>query len=282
MNEWTQKTLNLVKTRPYLDMLMNIYPATLTARELLPKDILQLIVSLYKQNKRKELVELLLDLKAYPFPIEHPYASLLRHLNKTVRKQVLLNNPKLIEILSNLLFNLGLDKILSGIQRPPDINRQMGPAFQNWLKGFFSQKHYAIFSKDLSTCPEDKICFLDGRDEEIGCYITRNLGITMENEKFERDLLVRVGNIYVVGEARFLSTPGGSQTRDLDKTITFVEKVMELGREDFIAIALIDGIVWYHRPYVNEILKRAKDNIVIMSALLLEDFLLHIFEYQSP
>jgi hypothetical protein len=45
MNEWTQKTLNLVKTRPYLDMLMNIYPATLTARDLLPKDILQLIVS---------------------------------------------------------------------------------------------------------------------------------------------------------------------------------------------------------------------------------------------
>ncbi len=56
---------------------------------------------------------------------------------------------------------------------------------------------------------------------------------------------------------------------------------MELGRKDLIAIALIDGIVWYHRPYVNEITKRAKDNVVIMSALLLEDFFLHIFEYQS-
>ncbi len=228
MNEWTQKTLHLVKTQSYLDMLMDIYPAVPTARDPLPDDIRQKIINLYNQNKKKELVELLLDLKGYPFPVEHPYASLLRHLNKTERRRVLSGNPKLIQTLSDLLFNLGLNKILSGIQRPPDINRQMGPAFQNWLKRFFSQKHYAKFLKDLDACPGDKICFLDGRDEEIGRYITHNLGITMENEKFERDLLVRVGKIYVVGEARFLSTPGGSQTRDLDKQLRLLRKLWNL------------------------------------------------------
>jgi len=281
MNIWTQKTLQLVKTKAYLDMLMDIYPAVPSAREPLPNNIRQKIVNLYKQNKGKELVELLLDLRGYPFPIEHPYASLLRHLNKTERKRILSKNPKLIQTLSDLLFNLGLNKILTGIQRPPDINRQMGPAFQNWLKRFFTQKNYAKFLKDLNACPDDKICFLDGRDEEIGRYITHNLGITIDDEGVRRDLLVKVGKIYVVGETRFLSTPGGSQTRDLGKTISFVEKVMELGRKDFIAIALIDGIVWFHKPYVEEITKRAKKDIVIMSALVLEDFLLHIFKYQS-
>ena len=88
-----------------------------------------------------------------------------------------------------------------------------------------------------------------------------------------RDLLVNIHGKYIVGEARFLSTPGGSQGRDLREALNFVKRVNnEIALPNLIAVAILDGIMWFYNPYVRE-LRSLNSNEHALSSLLLKDFL---------
>ncbi len=287
LNKWTEETFKLIENN-YLDRLLEIYPAELSPERPLPDAIRKKIVELYRDGRYKDLVILLIKLKdeSYPFPVEHPYAALLRHLREDERSRVINQNPQIIKKLAEIIASLGLDNIIRGVERPKDINRMLGATFKGWVNNRFREQPFRIVDtpNQFETCPNDRICIYVGSDVEIANFLRIRLGLREpRNGFFARDIIVKVRNLYIIGEARFLSTPGGSQTRDLKNTLEFVEtmeRIMETERRFNVkGIALLDGIVWFHRPYVELIKRCAKGERVVMSALLLKDFLLDTFKH---
>jgi len=288
VNLWTMKTLKLAEEGDYLDKLLEIYPAGLPPERPLPEDIRKEIQELYEARRYEDLVIRLLDLR-HPFPVEHPYAALLRHLDRSQRMSVIKNNPQIIKVLAKILASLGPDNIIRGVERPKDINRALGAAFRNWARNKFARTPFKIVdeSYQLLRCGRDKeICIFIGSDVEIGSFVRERLRLKEPRKRFfNRDILVNVQNTFILGEARFLSTPGGSQSRDLDNVLSFVEtmkKISASARNRGIkvkGIALLDGIVWFYRDYVETIKQRAiGDDGVVMSALFLEEYLLSFFD----
>jgi len=273
-NKWVEKSLKLAWERDYLDQLMNIYPAIPSFREPLPNDLRKKIKESFKHKKDKDLVEVILSARKqnYPFPIEHPYAALLGGLPQKTKKVLLDKNPKVINIIAKILFLMGISDVIKGIERPPDINRQMGPFFKQWLKKNFSNKNEYSFAPDLLKSTKGKITFFDGADIAIDSYVRQVLKIDLPQLSFRRDLLVKVNGIIIVGEARFLSTYGGSQTRDIENTLGFVRTVNTSDIKNFRAIAIIDGIVWFNTSY-KKLIGGVPDSVPVMSALLIEDYL---------
>ncbi len=273
-NKWVEKSLKLAWERDYLDQLMNIYPAIPSFREPLPNDLREKIKESFKHKKDKDLVETILSARKqnYPFPIEHPYAALLGGLPQETKKVLLDKNPKVINIIAKILFLMGISDVIKGIERPPDINRQMGPLFKQWLKKNFSNKNEYSFDTDLLKSTKGKITFFDGADIAIDSYVRQVLKIDLPQLSFRRDLLVKVNGIIIVGEARFLSTYGGSQTRDIKNTLVFVRSVNTRDIKNFRAIAIIDGIVWFNNSY-KKLIGGVPDSVPVMSALLIEDYL---------
>jgi hypothetical protein len=290
VNLWTMKTLKLAEEGDYLDKLLEIYPAELPPNRPLRENIKKEIKNLYEAGKYEDLVNLLLDLDR-PFPVEHPYAALLRYLGKGQRKKVMERNPQVVKALADLLASLGPNNIIKGIERPKDINRVLGNAFKNWVKNRFVRKPFRIvdYSPNLLRCNTDEeICIFVGSDEEIGSFVRKylepmklELGEPRLSEHFfYRDILINVRGVFILGEARFLSTPGGSQSRDLENTLDFVktmEEISALAKNRGIeikGIALLDGIAWFDGKYIETIKQRATGDKVVMSALFLEEYLL--------
>ena len=273
-NKWVEKSLKLAWERDYLDQLMNIYPAIPSFREPLPNDLRKKIKESFKHKKNKDLVETILSARKqnYPFPIEHPYAALLGGLPQKTKEVLLDKNPKVINIIAKILFLMGISDVIKGIERPPDINRQMGSLFKQWLKKNFSNKNEYSFNPDLLKSTKGKIAFFDGADIAIDSYVRQVLKIDIPQLSFRRDLLVKVNGIIIVGEARFLSTYGGSQTRDIENTLGFVRTVNTSDIKNFRAIAIIDGIVWFNTSY-KKLIGGVPDSVPVMSALLIEDYL---------
>lgn len=285
LNYWTKKTLNLATKGNYLDRLLEIYPANVPPERPLPEPIRRRIINYYNQKRFEELVVFLISLdKKHPFPIEHPYAALLRGLRKEQRGSVIKRNPRVVEELANLLVSLGLENILRGLERPKDINRTLGAAFKRWINEKFTKDPFRVVKdyKMLPTCSDTEICIYAGPDEKIAEFIKVYLRLKEPVKGFfDRDIIVKVKDTYVIGEARFLSTPGGSQTRDLENTLRFVENMEKIAKNTtkvkVKGIALVDGIVWFHRPYINMITRQAINDKVVMSVLFLEEYLLDLF-----
>jgi len=286
VNYWAKKTLDLAAKGDYLDRLLEIYPAKLPPERPLSDVVRQTIIDLYQEERYEDLVVFLIDLKDYdyPFPIEHPYAALLRHLGKAQRSSVIKRNPQVIKELADLLVSLSLNSILRGMKRPKDINRALGAAFKTWVNKKFTNPPFRVVNDCamLPRCSSNEICIYAGPDEKIAEFVRTHLGLAEPTKGFfDRDIVAKVKGIYVIGEARFLSTPGGSQSRDLDNTLRFVETMEEMATRStevkLKGVALLDGVVWFYSPYVKEIERRAVNDRVVMSALFLEEYLLDLF-----
>lgn len=261
MNKWVKNSIEIANAWGYLDDLSEIYPATLLPKRYLDNLSTGQIKRLHKQRKAKEIVIFLLGLtkKKHPFPIEHPYASLFRQKPELIKK-----NPEVFKKLGKIILSMPVKDVIKGCERPIDINRVMGQMFFNWLVKFFP-------SKGIPFLPEAKFdsftgkAFLKGRDADISNYINQRFRIRLERG---RDFLYKTGNKFVIGEARFLSTSGGSQTRDLHETITFIKKF----KGKIKAVGVVDGIMWFNRSYVG-LLKTLGKNEPALSILLLEKYL---------
>jgi len=259
MNKWVEKSIEIANAPGYLDRLTEIYPAIPTKRAPLPKAVKDKVEQLILHEDFSEAIKLLVSLKGHPFPIEHPYVSLLRAMPELFEQ-----NAKVVEQIGQILESLGPDGVIRGCERPPDLNRQMGPRFKNWLKKYFAPKGYSFLSEYSFSSSKGK-AFLDVGDTAITRYANRNLGCKITRG---RDFLVRVGNKFVIGEARFLSTGGGSQSRDVRETINFAKD--KIG--NVIKVAVLDGMAWFEKDMLS-VIQSLKEDEPGLSALLLEEFL---------
>lgn len=261
MSEWVQKSIELAVSQDYLNRLSQIYPATPFPPRPLDENIRKRIVALHQQKDWQKLLGVLFEQTkhGHPFPIEHPYASILRQKPKLIE-----SNPKMVQRLGEMLLSMSVEEILRGTERAIDINRVMGSAFHNWLRRYFPSQGIPILP-EYKFESYDGIAFLDAKNAAILNYVNRKLGHKLERG---RDFLVKVADKFVVGEARFLSTSGGSQTRDLKETIEFIRST----KGKIMAVGILDGIVWFNRSYVTRLLS-LKDDEHALTVLLLKDFL---------
>jgi hypothetical protein len=260
MNEWTEKSIEIANMPGYLDRLSQIYPATLLPKRPLDDQAKKCIRTLYGQKKAKELIIFLFGLtrQKHPFPIEHPYASIFRQ-----KPQLIDNNPEVFTELEKIILSMPVEDVIKGCERPIDINRVMGQAFHNWLTKYFQGKVPILAINDFDRYTGR--AFLKGRDAEILAYVDQRIGISINRG---RDFLYKTENKFVIGEARFLSTSGGSQTRDLQETISFIRNL----KGKMVAVGVIDGIVWFNNAYV-DLLGMLNDDEPALTVLLLEEYL---------
>ncbi|MGC8849146.1 MAG: hypothetical protein ACP5QI_01570, partial [Candidatus Bathyarchaeia archaeon] len=232
MNEWVKKSLEIAESQNYLDRLSEIYPAKPLPRRPLEDDVKNRMRKLHERGDWKELLKTIFEYavktgKRHPFPIEHPYASILRQ-----RPVLMEKNPEVTQTLGFILLEMSIDDIFRGVERPIDINRVMGPAFHNWLRSYFPRRGIPVLPRHEFESYEGR-AFLDAKNTGIMKYLNEKYGYVLDRG---RDLLLRTKDKFVVGEARFLSTYGGSQTRDLKETIEFVKKMK--GR--IVAVGILD------------------------------------------
>lgn len=261
VNRWVKESINVANENGYLDKLAKVYPAGVLPRRPINDFDKQRIKSLYENNDSKSLVKYLLGLtkKGHPFPIEHPYASIFRQRPELINK-----NLMVFQQLEKIIMSMSLEDIIRGCERPIDLNRVMGQAFYNWLRQYFLSKNVP-FLPEIQFKDHNGVAFFDGNDIAILNFVNKQLGYRLERG---RDFLYRTGNKFVIGEARFLSTAGGSQTRDLDETIKFIKSV----KERIIGVGVLDGIVWFNRSYVKK-LESLKEDEPALTVLLLDEFL---------
>lgn len=259
MNHWVEASIKLARSPGYLDKLAAIYPSVPTQRAKLPTSIKRRIEELRGKNNEAELITLLVNLDSHPFPFEHPYVSLLRAMPNLIKQ-----NPIVVGHIGDILTGLGTNGIIKGCERPPDLNRQMGHSFQSWLKRYFPSKGYK-FLDEYHFGTYDGKAFLNAGDKRLTAYANKYLGCKITRN---RDMLAKINGKYIIAEARFLSSGGGSQSRDVRETIGFVKD--KIGRP--IKMAIIDGMPWFDDDMLN-VIKTLDEDEVGLSALLLEDYL---------
>ncbi len=151
--------------------------------------------------------------------------------------------------------------ILVLASRPKSPSRQLTHTFKRWLKSLnfpFLKEEEFLLSK--------KISFLKGNEEELLNFAYKKL--TLENLKRRPDFILKIGNKYYIGEAKFLSNYGGSQNNQFDGAI----ETAKIKTKNAIGIALLDGIVWFKsKSYMHK--KITKFNGFALSAILLKDFI---------
>jgi len=254
MNKWVKKSIDLADSKGYLDNLFEVYPIELGAARYLSPKIKVKIREVFNKKNRKYLIKELLGLPR--FPIDDPYTASLRKYPLLLDK-----NPLTVDRLGKRLFSMGLKKIYRLASQPKSPSRQLGDSFRKWLR----KLKYPFLEKE-KFLRSNRIAFLEGSDKKLKKFAYEELGV--RNLKKGIDFILKIKNKFILGEAKFLTTSGGTQNNQFRDAI----KVAEIKKEKIIGIAVLDGIVWFKsKTYMHRTVKRS--NGIALSALLLEKFI---------
>lgn len=255
MNKWIEKSIYLAKSKGYLDNLFSVYPIELGTSREIPKELkLGIKRAFEKKNKKKLIIELL---KLRRFPIDDPYIASLR------RAQFLLDkNPKTIQRLGKRLISIGLGNIFKLASQPKTPSRQFGNSFRSWLKTL----GYLFLSEEQFLKTKNKIAFLRGSDKVLKRFAIKNLKIKKLDKGL--DFLLRVKDKFILGEAKFLTSHGGTQ----DNQFNYAVRVAKINKNNILGVAVLDGVVWFKGgAHMYTAIKKFKGTA--FSALLLEQFI---------
>ena len=217
----------------------------------------------FKQRDVKKLISCLLDLER--FPIDDPYIGFLRK-----DKNALDKNPKTIKRIRKRLFQIGLDEILLGVSRAKAPSRQVGQMFRKWAHGL----GYPVLSRN-DFLKNNKIAILEGSDISLMNFAKEELGYSGQKGL---DVVLKIRDKFIVGEAKFITTNGGTQDKSFREGMLFIKQK----DKNIIRIAILDGVVWLISK--KEYLKKKKLSLyetvinlsngeIALSALLLKDLI---------
>ncbi len=251
MNKWTKLSMELTYKESYFDRLLEIYPIKVNPKRNMPDDLKEDIENAYDNADFVNLIKALnIGVKKYElkFPIDCSYVPIFRKELKWLKK-----NPITVDIIGRLLFNLSKEKILKRCIKPKKSSRQIGPEFNQWFENKFSDdEEIEILGKS------------DGERKKKAKQLIsyhRNKGL---------DLFIRINNIYIIGEAKFLTDEGDAQWSRLETAFKIFDSFDK--KDNVIPIVILDGICYrtsktkFYRK-INE----SKDNQIIISALLLNE-----------
>jgi hypothetical protein len=255
MNRWIGESIKIANSAGYLDRLSEIYEMQINPERPLKVDIVAKIKKAFEENNEKELIRSLIK-NAAVFPVKDSYIGFLRKKEKAIDE-----NPKTIKRIAERLRNLGFEKMIQEASRPKETNRQLGNAFKKWL----GTLGYDVAEEDIFLKMNNRTMVLKGSDKSLASFAKEKLNCEL---KKGIDFVIKKNDKYVIGEAKFLTTPGGEQDRGFDDAESFVHE--KSGKA--IRIAILDGYIWLVTlSGIHDKIRQSDDNI--MSALLLKEFI---------
>ncbi len=266
MNKWVEKSINLADSSGYLDKLAIIYPVNLTLARTIDPAEQGKIQDLFNRKQSKELIRELLKLDR--FPIDDPYVGFLRKDKEAINR-----NPKTVRRISSRLYRMGLENLIMGASKEKAPSRQVGQMFRKWIH----KVGYPVLSKN-EFLNQDKIAFLDGGDAALVNFAREELGYGGQKGL---DAVLRVGDKFILAETKLITTNGGTQDKSFREGISFIRAKDK--KRSIIKIAIFDGVVWIvsekarlkekKRLSLYESVTKLKNNEIVLSALLLRDFI---------
>lgn len=259
MNIWTQKSIELANAPGYLDKLSDIYTMQDNPERPMPEHIIGQIRHNYSQRNSRELINLLIN-HAPVFPVKDSYIGFLRKKPSSIDE-----NPITLGRIANRLYSLGFDKMIEEASRPKETNRQLGSVFKNWSQ---STLGFQTLEKNRFLAARDGIFVLKGSDKELKKFANNNLGCNLNKGI---DIVIKINQEYIIGEAKFLTTPGGEQDRGFDDAHSFISNREGNAKR----IAILDGYIWLRSiSGLHDRITQYDEEEVILSALLLREFIL--------
>jgi len=255
MATWASRSFDLVRQGGYLDRLSVIYPVASPAARQVGEAQRSAIWAALSQRDDGRLLKALLGLKGLRFPFNDPYVSFLR-----ANELAIGDNPQTVKRICDRLRSMGAEGVLEALEKPVEANRQMGPAFSNWLRSRYPG------TKDESEFEASRVpvLFLMVSEAKLRDFANRK-GCALKRRP---DFVAKASGRYVVGEARFIGAEGGNQGLSFDDALSLANQ----SPRDAISVAVLDGIIWI--PGSGQMSRRLeKFSGYAFSALLLDDFL---------
>lgn len=254
MNEWIERSIKLANSEGYLDNLFQIYPIEISGVRDISEEVMTEIKRAFTDKDSIKIIKSLLKLPK--FPIDHPYISIIRKHPYLIEK-----NKKAIEKIVERLLSMDVYTIFLLSSRPKSPSRQLGYSFKKWLK-----KLSYLFLRKREFIESPWPAFLEGSENELFSFAIEYL--KLKNLRRRPDFILKIGNKYYIGEAKFLTDYGGSQNNQFDGAI----EMAEVKGKNVSGIAVLDGILWFEsNSYMHRKIK-SFDGFAL-SALLLEDFI---------
>lgn len=260
LNEWVAKSIELFRDTAYLDNINNVYPLQIATPERIDAGLRRRIIMAHQARRTTELIELLEGLVKFPY--DEPLWFLMKSIEGCSE-----NNPEQIQRIADSLYAMTAEETVIRLESAPKLNTQMGPMFNGWLRRTFN-----MLPIDRFRTSSRGIFILDSSEEDGKSFINREL---RQNLKKRPDLVAKVNNTYVIGEAKWIGSPGGNQDKQVDEVLEFCRSQ----RGNVIRVGIIDGFPWAIKNANGSIInfKAAvqvqESEYDILSSLLLEEYL---------
>ncbi len=260
LNEWVLRSIELFENTPYLDNILDVYPLQSASPERLDDRLKRRIISAHQSRRTNELISILRN--EVKFPYDEPLWFLMKNIQGCLE-----NNPLQIQRIANSLYSMTADETVFRLESAPKLNTQMGPMFTNWLRENFNLLNIEDFTNST-----EGIHILNSTEQDGKTFVNEVLN---QNLAKRPDLVAKVNNTYIIGEAKWIGSPGGNQ----NKQVVEVLNLCRDQRGDVIRIGIIDGFPWATKNSTNNIINDKtvvqvqESEYDIISALLLNDYL---------
>lgn len=260
LNKWVRRSLELFETTSYLDNILDVYPLQTARPERLDERLKRNIISAHQGRRTRELVDILQN--EVKFPYDEPLWYLIKNIEGCLK-----NNPQQIHRIADSLYAMTAEETVIRLESAPKLNTQMGPMFTNWLRENFQLLEIDDFRRSTQGI------FILSSSEEIGkTFINDELHQDLAKRP---DLVAKVNTTYIVGEAKWVGSPGGNQNKQVVEVIDLCRNQ----RGNVIRVGIIDGFPWAvfkaDGGIINDktCVQVQESNYDIISSLLLDDYL---------
>lgn len=260
LNEWVSKSIDLFQNTSYLDNISEIYPLEIATPERIEPTLRRNIVRYHQSRNTNELINLLLTIDKFPY--EDPIWYMIKNI-----QGCLTNNPKQVERIAKSLYAMTAEETVVRLESPPKLNTQIGPMFNLWLRNNFE-----LLSLEEFRNSSEGVFVLNESEEIAKNFLIEEL---IQNVEKRPDLVAKINNQYVIGEAKWIGQPGGNQDKQVEEVLQFCRNQ----RGAVLRIGIVDGFPWSLYNTRGNLINFKTSVLIqeseydILSALLLEDYL---------
>lgn len=259
LNTWVQKSIKLFYEESYLDQISNIYNYSADEPERIEEGLRRQIKFAHHNKNDEQLINILSQLDKFPY--DEPFWYLLNNVDGFIK-----NNPQQVHRIARTLYNMTDEEVVVRIESQPKLNQQTGPMFNNWIRKNFEVKSLEGFKEN-----KKGIVILGESEEKGKSFLSDELN---QNVDKRPDLIAKVDDKIVIGEAKWIGQSGGNQY----KSVAEVLKFCGAQRRSVYRIGIVDGYPWVTKKsgrITNDriCVEVQESTYNIMSALLMEEYL---------
>ena len=260
LNQWVLRSIELFENTPYLDNILEVYPLATATPNRLDMRLRRQIINAHQSRRTDELIQILQN--QVKFPYDEPLWFLMKNIGNC-----LVNNPQQRLRIAESIYGMTADEVVFKLEEAPKLNTQMGPMFTLWLRNNFNLLNLDDFQQST-----EGIYILNSSEQDGKDFVNNVLNQGVSKRP---DLVAKVNNTYIIGEAKWIGSPGGNQNKQIVEVIDLCAKQ----RGNVIRIGVIDGYPWAtHNSDGGIIFEKTavmtqESEYDLISALLLNDYL---------